>query len=231
MALGEPMTSSPVRLVLLPASNALGALKSCEDGNGLAIDLGPIPNDGLGHEQEVAGERISAVASGRPASAIVVQCASADPAIAARALSELFAECTRREIGLLVITIPPVGGRASIASFARYQDALNFAYLLLDELRFAAESSSARLALKAPSCGCFFSPVELRDLIDRVSSSAVGVCVDAQALTRFGSVQDWLSTLGYRVFAIWEPNNEGAGTSGASMVTLVRSSESGHGPS
>ena len=85
------------------------------------------------------------------------------------------------------------------AVFARYQDALNVTHALLHELRFDAEAFGVPLVVEVAHGGCFLSPVELRDLIDRTNSWAIGACVDVDRVFRVGSPIDWIETLGRRV--------------------------------
>lgn len=112
------------------------------------------------------------------------------------------------QAAVLNVSIPPVGGAEGVR-FDRYQDALNFTHGFLRESSFEAESRGVAIAIVAPARGCLQSPVELRDLFDAAHSSAVGACVDVEAVARLGSSEDWLSTLGPRVRSIRVPGQGG----------------------
>lgn len=86
--------------------------------------------------------------------------------------------------------------------FARYPDTLNFAHELLHRVRFEAEASGVTVALEAATGGCFLSPIEMRELIDNVNSSAIGVCVDVERIIEIGSPLDWIHTLHRRIQAV-----------------------------
>ena len=87
-------------------------------------------------------------------------------------------------------------------AFSGYQDALNFAYHLLRETRYEAESTGVPVALEAATGGCLLSPVELRETIDAANSWALGVCLDCDRVASVGSPADWLATLNRRVRCI-----------------------------
>jgi len=88
------------------------------------------------------------------------------------------------------------------SGFARYQDALNFAYQLLRAARFEAEAAGVVVAVEAAHDGCLLSPVELRELIDAVNSWVVGACLDVDRVRTVGEPIDWLTTLTHRVKAV-----------------------------
>jgi len=103
---------------------------------------------------------------------------------------------------VLNLSISPVRRGSDGEGFARYQDALNFAYELLQRVRFEAEATGVAVALEAAKEGCLLSPVEVRELIDAVNSSAVGVCLDVGRIGAFGSPLDWIHTLHRRIQAV-----------------------------
>ncbi len=88
--------------------------------------------------------------------------------------------------------LPPIG----------YQDALNETWQVMRALAFPAEAAGCTLAIRAPLDGCLLSPVETRDLIDSVNAAKPGVCIQADALTNVGRLDDWLATLHQRVVAV-----------------------------
>ena len=113
------------------------------------------------------------------------------------------------------VTIPPLQSRCGQAGFARYQDALNFAYGLLHSIRFEAEETGVAVALEPVIGGCLLSPVELREIIDNANSWAVGLVVDADRIAAVGSVEDWLKTLTHRIHAVRLPRDGTVESTGA----------------
>ena len=55
------------------------------------------------------------------------------------------------------------------------------------------------LGIKNPADAFLLSPVEMRDLVDRVGSPWVQVCLDTAAVQRHGFPADWVETLGRRI--------------------------------
>ena len=102
----------------------------------------------------------------------------------------------------LNLSIPPLQSYGGGIGFARYQDALNFAYHLLHEVRYEAESTGVAVALEAVVDGCLLSPVELRETIHQANSWAVGACIDVNRIARIGSPPDWLATLRRQVHSV-----------------------------
>lgn len=102
----------------------------------------------------------------------------------------------------LNLTIPPIPLSPCGDGFTRYSDALNFAYRLLRRIRFEAEAAGVAVALEAACGGVFFSPIELRELVDSVNSWAVGTCIDIGRVLAIGSPADWIETLGPRVRSV-----------------------------
>jgi sugar phosphate isomerase/epimerase len=141
------------------------------------------------------------------ANALAVSCPSTSAPVSQRWLAEVLeaALWDRLSTGrafLMNLTIPPTTGESGPLSFARYQDALNFCYGLLRNLRHSAERCGIPIALEAGAGGNLLSPVELRELVDAVHTWAVGVCIDLLRISTFGSPLDWLETLGCKVLAV-----------------------------
>ena len=103
-----------------------------------------------------------------------------------------------------LLTVPP----ASILSDdgrredAPYPEAL---HATLVSLRRLAEEAAARgvvVAIEAVTDGFLLSPVECRELVDRMNSPNVGACVDLSAIARIGQPLDWIRTLRHRVACV-----------------------------
>ena len=143
--------------------------------------------------------------AGLPVRAVAARCTATDVTSAVKNVSHLLLHAKALGAACLNLTIPPVAGSGREPGFARYQEGLQFAYELLHRVRFEAEAAGVTVALEAPSAGCLFSPVELREIIDAANSWAVGAVVDLGRLAPyapFGSPVDWLTTLQHRVHSL-----------------------------
>lgn len=81
----------------------------------------------------------------------------------------------------------------------RYDDALLRTYHALQRLMPEAERRGVTIALENMWNSFLLSPVELRDLIDRVNSPWAGVYLDVGNLLRYGMPEDWIRILGRRI--------------------------------
>lgn len=146
-----------------------------------------------------AGLEVSALATG-----LFWQesCAATDPEERERAMEIAVAMLDRaRWIGApTILMIPAVVGRASdpVPRIA-YADALAGAARALHTLGFEAERRGVSIAVENVWNRFLLSPVEMRELIDRVNSPWVGVYFDVGNVLPFGYPQDWIETLGQRI--------------------------------
>ena len=143
--------------------------------------------------------------AGLPVQAVAARCTATDVTSTVEDVSHLLLHAKALGATGLNLTIPPVAGSGREPRFARYQEGLQFAYELLHRVRFEAEAAGVAVALEAPSAGCLFSPVELREIIDAANSWAVGAVVDLGRLAPFapfGAPADWLTTLKHRVHSM-----------------------------
>ena len=88
-------------------------------------------------------------------------------------------------------------------------------------MRFEAEATGVTVALEAATGGCFLSPIEVRELIDAVNSSAIGVCLDLERIGAIGSPLDWIDTLHRRVQAVRYTEVPCSGGSAAAQTCQV----------
>jgi sugar phosphate isomerase/epimerase len=137
-----------------------------------------------------------------PISAVAMRCEMMNIPSAVQFVSAQLQAASSLGAKLLNLSIPPLRRGNDGKGFARYQDALNFTYELLHQMRFEAEATGVTVALESATGGCFLSPIEVRDLIDVVNSSAIGVCLDVERIGAIGSPLDWIHTLHYRVQAV-----------------------------
>lgn len=86
-----------------------------------------------------------------------------------------------------------------------YAAALNAMYSGCKDAAPLAEKLNVRLGLVPCDGGYLMSPVELRGLIDRFNSPAVGAYLDVELAEAHGSVADWVSILGPRIVAVRTP--------------------------
>jgi hexulose-6-phosphate isomerase len=80
-----------------------------------------------------------------------------------------------------------------------YETALTRTYHALQQLMPEAERRGVTLAVENMWNSFLLSPLEMRDLIDRVNSAWVGVYLDVGNLLRYGMPEDWIRILGRRL--------------------------------
>lgn len=80
-----------------------------------------------------------------------------------------------------------------------YADALTFAADALHELARDAEARGIVIAIENVWNKFLLSPVEMRELVDRVNSPWVRVYLDTGNIVNFGYPQDWIDVLGRRI--------------------------------
>ena len=130
---------------------------------------------------------------------------SADPAARRRAIDLTRAMLDRAAwIGAqAILVIPAVVGRAADAApITRYTDALNHTEEALHRLALDAEDRGVRIGIENVWNRFLLSPVELADLIDRLSTPWVGAYFDVGNVMPFGYPQDWIDTLGPRIVRV-----------------------------
>ena len=97
-----------------------------------------------------------------------------------------------------------------------YETALNHVFEGMIEVAEDAEKHGVKIAVRAAGDGFLLSPVETRDLVDRLNSPAIGVAFNLNDVARFGCPVDWLRCLSYRLHAVFLGPSEGS--SGESVV-------------
>jgi sugar phosphate isomerase/epimerase len=184
----------------VPRDESLAALESGFHGVEVAME-----NLGIRSSDVPARPRVDLSAYSRnekcPVGAVAVACSTVDINAAVGEVTARLHDVASVGVRCLNLELPPVRAGAH-DSFGRYQDALNFAYMLLQHTRLEAETAGVMLALEAAAGNCLLSPPELREIIDAANSWAVGACVDVARVARIGSPADWLLTLGHRVHAV-----------------------------
>lgn len=83
-----------------------------------------------------------------------------------------------------------------------YAEALDLAFEALRDLAPAAEKRGVTIAVENVWNQFLLSPVEMRDLIDRLNSPFVQAYVDVGNILKFGFPQDWINILGRRIVRI-----------------------------
>jgi len=226
---GQPTTTGRPALLRIQASAGTaevgrltaGALEAGFDGVELALHS----RAGLAAEDQVAWRLApSEPTTGRtvPIGALAAVCRATDIEAAVPELVVLLQKAVAAGARCLNLSIPPVGQEAGSGGFPSYQYGLNFAYGLLRGIRLEAEGAGVVVALEGACGGCLLSPVELREIIDCASSSAIGACIDVQRIATFSSPADWIRTLRSRVQAVRtsEPEAERGGRSDEVRTTL-----------
>ena len=153
--------------------------------------------------------------------ALAICCEKMDIASAVQFVTSQLQAAESLAASMLNLSIPPVRLRNDDEGFVRYQDALNFAYELLHEVRFEAEARGVTVALEAATDDCLLSPIELRELIDAVNSPAIGVCLDLKRIGAIGSPLDWIHTLHRRVQSVRYSDVPSSGGSGCPIALAV----------
>lgn len=131
---------------------------------------------------------------------------SPEPADRARARDWTIAGLDRAQwLGTDVLLVVP----GLVSHFGRptkmitgYGDALSLAYEALRDLAPRAEERGVIIAIENVWNGFLLSPVEMRDLIDRVNSPFVQAYFDVGNVLKFGFPQDWIDTLGRRIVRV-----------------------------
>ncbi len=127
------------------------------------------------------------------------------------------AETTRRLIDLACrLEAPLVWLRGAVIDpsqksdeIVSYETALHYVFEGVMEMAEQAEKCGVKIAVRAASDGFLLSPVETRDLVDRLNSPAIGVAFSLNDVARFGCPEDWLRCLSYRLQAVFLGAREG----------------------
>jgi sugar phosphate isomerase/epimerase len=171
--------------------------------DGVELLISPHPASGQPDGEAAARELLTDVGPAElKVVAVASYCATTAIETAIEHVRALLNRAADLDACCLNLALPPVRAGEGENGFARYQDGLNFAYRLLHEVRYEAESSGVAVALEAAAGGSLLSPVELREMIDGANSWAVGACIDVARITRIGLPADWLATLRHRVHAV-----------------------------
>ena len=198
----------PIAFRILPGQDEAGVRTQCEravsagfDGIDLPVELPSAP--GGASEESVRGHLLSGSMPGDlKVVSIAASCSTCEVGPAIEEVRALLHQAEELQARCLNLTIPPLRSGDEGFGFSRYQDALNFAFRLLHEARYEAESTGVPCALEVPADGCLLSPVEARETIDQGASWAVGTCLDVNRIARIGSPADWLATLRRRVHSL-----------------------------
>lgn len=83
-----------------------------------------------------------------------------------------------------------------------YADALKLTFDALRHLIPEAEKRGVVIAVENVWNHFLLSPVETRDLIDRLNSPWVRICLDVGNVVRFGFPEDWIDILGRRICCV-----------------------------
>jgi L-ribulose-5-phosphate 3-epimerase len=83
-----------------------------------------------------------------------------------------------------------------------YEDALRLAYVGIHNLLGEAERWGVIIALENVWNAFLVSPVDMREMIDRINSPWVGCYLDVGNILRYGLPEDWIQTLGQRIVRV-----------------------------
>ncbi|MHC4672027.1 MAG: sugar phosphate isomerase/epimerase family protein [Planctomycetota bacterium] len=100
----------------------------------------------------------------------------------------------------VLMVVPGILWRGRSRTFeVGYDDALARSCDTLRQLAYEAEARGIIIALENVWNHFLVSPVEMRQFIDRISSSWVGVYFDIGNVLRYGVPQDWINILGRQI--------------------------------
>jgi hexulose-6-phosphate isomerase len=102
----------------------------------------------------------------------------------------------------LVKIIPAVTGKQESGEFISYDAALQRCFEGLLNIVVEAEQRGVKLAIRPADERFLLSPVEMRELLDRLNSHAVGVALDIDDISRLGRPAEWIRILRYRVLSV-----------------------------
>ena len=102
----------------------------------------------------------------------------------------------------LLVVPGVVGGWNDPVPRTGYADALARSFEMLCKLREDAEDHGISIAIENVWNRFLLSPVEMRDLIDRINSPWVGAYFDIGNAMAFGYPQDWIEVLGRRIVRV-----------------------------
>lgn len=127
---------------------------------------------------------------------------SPDSAIRQQAMELAVAALDRASwLGAPVVQAVPglVGRWNSPQPATRYEEALYQTYEALRTLAYEAERRNVIFAIENVWNRLLLSPVEMRELVDRLSTPWIRVYFDVGNVLRHGYPQDWIDTLGSRI--------------------------------
>lgn len=103
----------------------------------------------------------------------------------------------------VLLIVPGLVGRWNAREPAvPYEDAMLCAFEALRELSYEAEARNVTIGIENVWNRFLLSPVEMRELIDRVNSAWVRVYLDVGNVLKFGYPQDWIQTLSSRIIRV-----------------------------
>ncbi len=124
-----------------------------------------------------------------------------------RSLIELACRLEAPLVWLRGAVIAPAKQSDEIVS---YETALNHVFGGVMEVAEQAEKRGVKIAVRAAGDGFLLSPVETRDLVDRLNSPTIGVAFNLSDVARFGCPVDWLRCLSYRLLGVFLGSSEGS---------------------
>jgi L-ribulose-5-phosphate 3-epimerase len=103
---------------------------------------------------------------------------------------------------VLLVVAGVVGRWNARQPAVRYEDALLYAHDSLRAISYEAEARNVVVAIENVWSRFLLSPVEMRELIDRINSPWIRVCFDVGNALKYGYPQDWIDSLGSRIVRV-----------------------------
>jgi hexulose-6-phosphate isomerase len=125
----------------------------------------------------------------------------AEPADPDRAVEQIECLLERAQaVGASALVIPPdLSATPGVHRRVSYLEALNRTYDRLTRWRFAAEARGVVLALQLGTGGFPLSPLDARELLDRLNSPCIAASLAPADVCGWSDPHDWLEILGNRL--------------------------------
>ncbi|MFQ5490364.1 MAG: sugar phosphate isomerase/epimerase family protein [Phycisphaerae bacterium] len=128
---------------------------------------------------------------------------STDPTRRADAVRHFIQQLTQAsQAGAEVLTIRPAAPRMAVEAPDEYADALHALSQSLRALVGPVQRASTRIGVEVGRDGFLLSPLEARELCDRIGRPEIGASMDVTTIARIGSPVDWIRTLGRRLACV-----------------------------
>lgn len=128
---------------------------------------------------------------------------STDPTHRADAVRHFIQQLSQASrAGADVLTVKPAAPRIATDAPDEYPDALHALYQSLRTLVGPVQQAGIQIGVEVGQNGFLLSPLEARELFDRVGRPEIGASLDVITIARIGSPVDWIRTLRHRLVCL-----------------------------